>query len=136
MPGAAAVLSPSDQLGEAGAVALDALAALGQQTRLAIFRFLVNHEPCGRTVGEIALAMGCPQNTTSGHLAVLARGRLVSSTRRGRSVVYRADLAGMQRLLEYLLADCCNGDSAACAIVFSSLCADGCKHPPNEVTQA
>jgi ArsR family transcriptional regulator, arsenate/arsenite/antimonite-responsive transcriptional repressor len=129
MPESAVVLSTSELLGESGANALEALAALGQQTRLAIFRFLVNHEPCGRTVGEIALAMGSPQNTTSGHLAVLARGGLVGSTRRGRSVVYRADLAGMQRLLEYLLADCCNGDSTACATVFSSLCADGCKHP-------
>lgn len=133
MPEAAVLaIPPSEMLGEPGARALEALAALGQQTRLAIFRFLVGHEPCGRTVGEIALAMGCPQNTTSGHLAVLSRARLVISARRGRSVVYRADLTGMQRLVEYLLADCCNGDPAACATVFSSLCTGDCTHAPDE----
>ena len=128
---AAAVLLP-ESLGSSGARALDALAALGQQTRLAIFRFLVGHEPCGKTVGEIALAMRCPQNTTSGHLAILSRAQLVTSTRQGRTVVYCADMAGMRWLLEYLLADCCNGDASICATVFSSLCSGDCMHAPED----
>jgi len=124
--------APPESLGSSGQRALGALAALGQQTRLAIFKFLVSHEPCGRTVGEIALAMQCPQNTTSGHLAILSRAQLVTSTRQGRTVIYRADLAGMRWLLEYLLADCCNGDASMCATVFSSLCTGDCAHSPAE----
>ena len=112
--------------------ALGALAALGQQTRLAIFRLLVTHEPCGLTVGDVATAMQTPQNTTSGHLAILARAQLVTSTRQGRSVVYRADLTGMRWLLEYLLADCCNGDPSMCATAFSSLCDGTCKSPVDD----
>jgi ArsR family transcriptional regulator len=114
----ASAVIPAEELGTSGARALAALAALGQQTRLAIFRFLVSHEPCGMPVGEIALAMQCPQNTTSGHLAILARAQLVTNQRQGRSVVYRADLNGMRWLLEYLLADCCNGDPSLCITVF------------------
>ncbi len=85
---------------------LDTLAA---QTRLAVFRYLVSHEPCGKTIGEIAVAMQCPQDSASGHLAILARAQLVTCTRQGRTVVYRADPSGMRWLLQYLLADCCNG---------------------------
>ncbi len=125
----AGAIAPPEMLGASGARALAALAALGQQTRLAIFRLLVSHEPCGLTVGEVAVAMQCPQNTTSGHLAILARAQIVTSVRQGRSVVYRADMSGMRWLLEYLLADCCNGDPSMCATAFSSLC-DGTCEPP------
>jgi DNA-binding transcriptional ArsR family regulator len=125
----ATAFAPAEMLGTSGARALAALAALGQQTRLAIFRLLVTHEPCGLTVGEVAAAMRCPQNTTSGHLAILARAQIVTSIRQGRSVVYRADMAGMRWLLEYLLADCCNGDPSLCASAFSSLCDGACEHP-------
>jgi len=117
-------------LGPSSARALGGLAALGQQTRLAIFRLLVTHEPRGISVGEIALKIQCPQNTASGHLAILARAHLVSRIRQGRSVVYRADLEGMRWLLGYLLADCCNGDASMCARVFSSLCTGDCMQSP------
>ncbi len=121
-----------ETFGSSGARAIAALASLGQHTRLSIFRLLVSHEPCGRAVGEIAQAIQCPQNTTSGHLAILARAQLVISVRQGRSVIYRADLAGMRWLLEYLLADCCNGDPSLCATVFSSLCSGNCVHPATD----
>jgi len=109
-----------------------ALAALGQQARLAIFRLLMRHEPCGITVGEVAAAIRCPQNTASGHLAILARAQLATSARQGRSVVYRADLAGMCWLIEYLLADCCNGDASLCASFFSALTVAKCPRPPTD----
>lgn len=132
---ASAVALP-EMLGASSARALGALAALGQQTRLAVFRLLVAHEPRGLTVGEVALAMQCPQNTTSGHLAILARAQLVTCARQGRSVTYRADMTGMQWLLEYLLADCCNGDPSMCATAFSSLCNGDCEHPQPTQTVA
>ena len=109
-----------------------ALAALGQQTRLKIFRLLVRSEPSGLTVGAIAQAIRCPQNTTSSHLAILARAQLAISVRQGRSVLYRADLAGMRWLIEYLFADCCNGDASLCAPVFAALCVGDCSHPSSD----
>lgn len=106
--------------------ALAAFAALGQPTRLSMLRLLVRHEPCGMTVGDIAQAMQCPQNTASGHLAILARAQLVNGSRNGRSVIYRVDLDGVRWLVEYLLGDCCNGDPSACADIFAGICTTDC----------
>lgn len=93
---------------------LAALAALGQPTRLEIFRLLMRHEPDGLPAGAIADAVDCPQNTASSHLAILARARLTYGTRTGRSIVYRADVKGMRALMEFLVADCCEGDPQLC----------------------
>src|SRR3974390_972694 len=76
--------------------ALAALAALGQPTRLAIFRLLMEREPDGLLAGAIAEAIGCPPNTLSTHIGILARAGLVRGTRDGRSIVYRADVDGMR----------------------------------------
>lgn len=101
--------------------ALEALQALGQRTRLSIFRLLVNQEPTGLAVGAIATAFDAPQNTISAHLAILERAKLVFGMRQGRSMIYRVDLGGMQWLLGYLMSDCCNGDPSACASVFQAI---------------
>ncbi|MGA2817537.1 MAG: helix-turn-helix domain-containing protein, partial [Xanthobacteraceae bacterium] len=61
--------------------ALAALAALGQPTRLAIFRLLVRKEPTGLSAGALAQAVGCPHNTLSTHIAILARAGLVKGAR-------------------------------------------------------
>jgi ArsR family transcriptional regulator, arsenate/arsenite/antimonite-responsive transcriptional repressor len=74
--------------------ALSALAALGQPTRLEIFRLLMHRHPNGLPAGTIAETIGCPQNTLSTHLSILARAGLVHGTREGRSIVYRADVEG------------------------------------------
>ena len=63
--------------------ALAALAALGQPSRLAIVRLLMRSEPEGMPAGSIAEAIGCPQNTLSSHLSILARSGLVRGTRDG-----------------------------------------------------
>ena len=109
--------------------ALAAFAALGQPTRLSMLRLLVRHEPCGMPVGDIAQAMQCPQNTASGHLAVLSRAQLIHGSRHGRSVIYRVDLGGVRWLVEYLLGDCCNRDPSACADIFAGICATHCSDP-------
>lgn len=75
------------------------------------------------TVGDIAEGLHIPQNTASGHLAILSRAELVAGERKGRSVVYRADLGGVRWLIQYLLADCCNGDPSACADLLAGVCA-------------
>src|SRR4051812_7200563 len=71
--------------------ALTALAALGQPSRLAIFRLLVRKEPKGLSAGAIAEAIGCPPNTLSTNIAIQARAGLVSGSRTGRNITYRAD---------------------------------------------
>jgi ArsR family transcriptional regulator len=94
--------------------ALAALAALGQPTRLEIFRLLMRREPGGLAAGAIADAIGCPHNTLSTHLSILARSGLVRGTRDGRSIVYRADVEGMRALVAFLITDCCDGHPEIC----------------------
>jgi DNA-binding transcriptional ArsR family regulator len=100
--------------------ALAALAGLGQPTRLAIFRLLMRHEPVGLAAGAIADTIGCPQNTLSSHLAILARAGLVGGTRAGRSIVYRADVEGMLDLIAFLITDCCDGHPEVCNLADAS----------------
>ena len=66
--------------------ALAAFAALGQPTRLGIFRLLMAAEPGGLAAGAIAEKMGCAHNTLSSHLSILARSGLVRGARDGRSI--------------------------------------------------
>ena len=96
--------------------ALAALAALGQSTRLAIFRLLVRKEPTGMSAGALAEAVGCPHNTLSTHVAILARAGLVYGTREGRTITYRADAAGMKALISFLVKDCCEGKPELCGL--------------------
>lgn len=105
--------------------ALVALAALGQPTRLEIFRLLMRREPKGVAAGSIAEAIGCPQNTLSSHLAILTRAGLTSATRVGRSIIYRADIGGMRALVEFLVSDCCNGHPQLCNFAEKD-CDQGC----------
>jgi ArsR family transcriptional regulator len=94
--------------------ALAALAALGQPTRLEIFRVLMRREPEGLAAGLLADAIGCPQNTLSSHLAILTRADLIYGTRVGRSIIYRTNVHGMRALVEFLVSDCCNGHPELC----------------------
>jgi DNA-binding transcriptional ArsR family regulator len=96
--------------------ALAALAALGQPTRLSIFRLLVQKEPDGLSAGALAEGVGCPHNTLSTHVAILARAGLVNGTREGRSITYRADAAGTRALIAFLVTDCCGGRPELCGL--------------------
>jgi DNA-binding transcriptional ArsR family regulator len=96
--------------------ALAALAALGQPTRLAIFRLLVRKEPTGLSAGALAEAVGCPHNTLSTHVAILARAGLVNGTRESRTIIYRANAAGTRALIAFLVTDCCDGRPELCGL--------------------
>jgi len=96
--------------------ALAALAALGQPTRLAIFRLLVRKEPTGLSAGALAEVVGCPHNTLSTHIAILARAGLVKGARAGRTITYRADAVGMSALIAFLVTDCCDGRPELCGL--------------------
>jgi DNA-binding transcriptional ArsR family regulator len=103
---------------EAALLALDALA---QPTRLETFRLLVRHEPEGMPAGEVARQMAVPQNTMSAHLAILARGGLVSSERQSRSILYRANLDTLRLLTLFLIKDCCAGSADICTPLIAEL---------------
>jgi DNA-binding transcriptional ArsR family regulator len=109
--------------------ALAVLAALAQPTRLAIFKLLMRHEPAGLAAGAIADAVGCPQNTFSSHVGILARSGLVRGTRDGRSIVYRAEVEGMRALISFMITDCCHGNPEVCNFQ-DALCAAPCVSAP------
>jgi ArsR family transcriptional regulator len=94
--------------------AIDALAALAQETRLAIFRLLVREGPEGLPAGVIAERLDIPAPTMSFHLTQLSRAGLMHSRREGRSIIYAANYRGMNALLTYLTEDCCQGHPEIC----------------------
>lgn len=101
--------------------ATEALGALAQVTRLAVFRLLVRHEPGGLAAGEIARQLDVPANTMSTHLATLSRSGLLTSERRSRSIIYRANIAALQELMLFLAKDCCGGSEELCAPLVAQL---------------
>jgi len=102
-------------------IAIEALAALAQRTRLDVFRLLVRSEPDGLPAGEIARRLVVPHNTMSTHLAILERTGLLTSDRHSRSIVYRVDLTKVRALVVYLLKDCCAGKPELCAPLLEDL---------------
>ena len=90
-------------------VALDALRALGQVSRLAAFRALVEAGPEGLAVGELRDRLDLPPATLSAHLNVLRSAGLVGDQRQGRVIRVRADFAQMNALIAYLTENCCAG---------------------------
>ena len=91
-----------------------ALAALAQDTRLAVYRLLVQAGPEGLAAGVISAKLRLPPATASFHLAQLANAGLVNSRTGGRFVFYSVDLSRMNDVLAYLTENCCGG--AACEI--------------------
>lgn len=94
--------------------AVEALGALAQEHRLAVFRLLVQAGADGLPAGQIAEHLAIPNSSLSFHLAQLHRAGLVSQERQHRSLIYRADYSAMNALVAYLLQNCCGGD-ASCA---------------------
>ena len=87
--------------------ALHALAALAQETRLRVFRLLVEQGPLGLPAGEIGRKLGLPPATLSFHIKELATAGLVSARQQGRFIRYAADFAAMRGLVAYLSENCC-----------------------------
>jgi ArsR family transcriptional regulator, arsenate/arsenite/antimonite-responsive transcriptional repressor len=94
--------------------AVVALAALAQDTRLAVYRLLVEQGAVGLAAGEIAERIGIAPAALSFHLKELAHARLVRSRQEGRYVFYSADFAAMNRLLAFLTENCCAADGSTC----------------------
>jgi DNA-binding transcriptional ArsR family regulator len=92
-------------------IAVAALAALAQETRLEVFRLLVRAGAAGLTPGAIAKSLDLPAPTLSFHLKELKGAGLVAVRREGRSLRYAPDFGAMRRLVGYLSENCCQGVS-------------------------
>jgi ArsR family transcriptional regulator len=101
--------------------ALEALSALSNETRLWVFRLLVQAGSEGMTAGEIADRLSSLQNTMSAHLKALSQAGLLRSRREGRHVRYRADYDTIKALVLFLMEDCCQGKPEVCRPVAASL---------------
>jgi ArsR family transcriptional regulator, arsenate/arsenite/antimonite-responsive transcriptional repressor len=101
--------------------ALSALAALGQETRLDIFRLLIRAGKAGVPAGEIATRLDAVQNTVSAHLKILTQAGLIRPARDGRIVRYVADMNGFRDLLAFLMEDCCDGAPELCRPVIDAV---------------
>lgn len=94
--------------------AVKALAALAQETRLSVFRALVEAGQEGMAAGEIAEQLDVPAATLSFHLKELAATGLIAQTRDGRSLIYSLQPDVMNELLQFLMEDCCQGRPELC----------------------
>lgn len=93
--------------------AITSLAALAQESRLAVFRLLVQAGPEGMAASRIAEALDIAPSSLSFHLKELSHASLVSATKAGRSIIYAANYDAMNGLLAFLTENCCGG--VACA---------------------
>jgi ArsR family transcriptional regulator len=89
--------------------AVAALAALAQESRLDVFRLLVQSGPEGMSAGRIAAALDLPSNTLTFHFDRLRAAGLVTVRRESRSMIYAARFEAMNALLTYLTENCCGG---------------------------
>lgn len=101
------------------------LGALAQETRLDIFRLLVQKGPEGMPAGEIGQRLGQPSPTLSFHLNQLRFAGLVTSRRESRSIIYSANFKAMSELLGYLTENCCGGQQESCSVPTLSESAPG-----------
>lgn len=93
--------------------AIEALAALAQEHRLALFRLLVKAGDKGMAAGMIADQLGVPNSSLSFHLAQLRNAGLILQERQHRSLIYRANYPAMNALVAYLMENCCAGADCA-----------------------
>lgn len=91
------------------AAVLQALAALAQETRLDIFRLLVECGPRGLHAGRIGARLGVPPATLSFHFNQMKHAGLITCRRESRMLVYSANFETMNALLGYLTENCCGG---------------------------
>ena len=96
--------------------ALQAFAALAQETRLEILRLLIRHGDTEVPAGEIAAALKVPASTLSFHLNQLGAAGLIRSRRESRSILYSVEMQTVRGLIDFLVQDCCQGDPERCGM--------------------
>jgi ArsR family transcriptional regulator len=108
--------------------AVTALASLAQETRLSIYRLLVEAGPEGVSAGRIGETLEVPAATLSFHLKELARAGLVSSRQDKQFIYYAADYGRMAELMTFLTKNCCQGMPQACLTIVETALGSCC--PP------
>jgi ArsR family transcriptional regulator len=98
-------------------IAVGLLAALAQESRLQVYRLLVQAGPEGVAASDIAGNLGIPTNTLSFHLKILSHAGLVTARQDGRFLFYSANYERMNALLGFLTRNCCGGRSCMPAAV-------------------
>jgi DNA-binding transcriptional ArsR family regulator len=88
---------------------LAALAAIAQESRLAVFRLLVQVGPEGMAASKIAAQLDIAPSSLSFHLKELVHASLITARADGRFIIYAADVAVMNGLIAYLTENCCGG---------------------------
>jgi ArsR family transcriptional regulator, arsenate/arsenite/antimonite-responsive transcriptional repressor len=94
--------------------AVKALGALAQESRLEVFRLLVRKGSTGMAAGDLSDHFGLPPATMSFHLRELTNAGLITSKRQSRSIIYSANYAHMQTLINFLLENCCADNGGKC----------------------
>jgi ArsR family transcriptional regulator, arsenate/arsenite/antimonite-responsive transcriptional repressor len=103
-----------------------ALGALAQETRLSIFRLLVEAGRDGESVGRIGEALKVPGATLSFHLKELARSRLVTTRQERQFIYYAVDFDRMAELMAFLTQNCCQGMPEKCLTVVKTALGSCC----------
>jgi DNA-binding transcriptional ArsR family regulator len=111
--------------------AVIALAALAQDTRLSIYRMLVEAGPQGISAGRISEKLAVPPATLSFHLKELAHAGLASSRQEGRFIYYSADFEHMATLMSFLTQNCCQGMPQECLSLMETALS-GCCTPKSK----
>lgn len=93
--------------------ALIAFDALSQETRLRVFRLLVEYGPEGVPAGTLSAGLDIPHNTLSFHLSHMSNAGLVVSRRDGRSIIYSANFELFTDLIRFMVEDCCSSEFAS-----------------------
>lgn len=104
--------------------AITILAALAQESRLAVYRLLIEHAPEGLAASAIAEKLGLANATLSFHLKELSHAGLVSSRQSGRFIYYAPVIETMDELVGYLTDHCCSQSAGTCATA-AARCAPG-----------
>jgi len=102
-------------------------AALGNDLRLACFRFVIRAGANGRSAGDIARHLDVAPSTLSSHLATLQRCGLLSSRRERQRVIYTVDEAVVRSLVGLLVDDCCEGRPELCGLATAEAATDACR---------
>ncbi len=85
----------------------EAFSSLSQETRLQVFKILIEYGRDGTEPGRIAEELGIPANTLSFHLSHMSKAALVTSKRHGRSITYYANTDLIEELIGFLQSNCC-----------------------------
>jgi|SRR5687768_15323532 len=112
-------------------VAVTALAALAQETRLSIYRLLIQAGPEGVAAGRIGETLKVPGATLSFHLKELTRSGLVSSRQDRQFIYYAADFGRMAELMSFLTENCCQGMPQKCLSIVETALDSCCAPKPN-----